>query len=81
MTRRNDPEGLRLPVKLDSTSNGEFEPVPLDRHHEYANQLALETATKNAKRLGVSRRDFLVSASGAAASSSTSRPGAGRMTR
>ncbi|OOG27571.1 hypothetical protein B1C78_03630 [Thioalkalivibrio denitrificans] len=30
MRQRQDPEGLRLPVKLDSTSNGEFEPVPLN---------------------------------------------------
>ena len=26
---RVDPEGQRLPIKLDSTSNGEFLPVPL----------------------------------------------------
>ena len=25
----HDPEGARLPVKIDSTSNGEFAPVPL----------------------------------------------------
>ena len=24
-----DPEGRRLPIKLDTTSNGEFAPVPL----------------------------------------------------
>ena len=29
-TFRNDPKGLRLPVKLDSTSNGEFAPIPLE---------------------------------------------------
>ncbi len=29
MTQRIDPEGVRLPVKLDTTSNGEFAPVPL----------------------------------------------------
>ena len=29
MTTPGDP-GLRLPIKLDSTSNGEFTPVPLD---------------------------------------------------
>jgi uncharacterized protein len=68
MRQRQDPEGLRLPVKLDSTSNGEFEPVPLEPQHEYANRLALESATLNAKRLGLSRREFLVSASGAATS-------------
>jgi predicted TIM-barrel fold metal-dependent hydrolase len=66
MTQRNDPEGLRLPVKLDSTSNGEFVPVPLEPQHRHANRMALDHATTNAKRLGVSRRDFLVSASGAA---------------
>ena len=26
---RVDPDGQRLPIKLDSTSNGEFLPVPL----------------------------------------------------
>jgi len=29
MADRIDPEGKRLPIKLDSTSNGEFLPVPL----------------------------------------------------
>ena len=32
MTPLNDPDGRRLPIKLDSTSNGEFVPVPLSRH-------------------------------------------------
>jgi uncharacterized protein len=66
MAQRNDPDGIRLPIKLDTTSNGEFCPVPLEAHHFHARRLALETATRNAKRLGMSRRDFLVSASGAA---------------
>jgi uncharacterized protein len=66
MTQRNDPDGLRLPIKLDSTSNGEFCPVPLEAQHFHARRLAREAATRNAKRLGLSRRDFLVSASGAA---------------
>ena len=26
-----DPDGQRLPIKLDSTTNGEFAPIPLDR--------------------------------------------------
>ncbi len=26
-----DDDGCRLPIKLDSTSNGEFAPVPLGR--------------------------------------------------
>jgi len=61
-----DPEGKRLPIKLDSTSNGEFEPVPLSRSNRMANQLAQEAASRNAERLGLGRRDFLLSACGAA---------------
>jgi predicted TIM-barrel fold metal-dependent hydrolase len=64
--RSCDPEGRRLPIKLDTTSNGEFEPIPLDAVHRDANALAHEAATANAKRLGLERRDFLVSAMGAA---------------
>jgi len=61
-----DPEGTRLPIKLDATSNGEFVPVPLSRANRHANHLAHERATANAKRLGLARRNFLVSACGAA---------------
>jgi hypothetical protein len=61
-----DPEGERLPIKIDTTSNGEFAPVPLAAANRAGNRLAHEAATGNAKRLGLSRRDFLVSACGAA---------------
>ena len=61
-----DPEGRRLPIKLDTTSNGEFEPVPLSRTNRAGNRLAQEAVSQNAKRLGLGRRDFLVSACGAA---------------
>ncbi|QSX78942.1 amidohydrolase family protein [Agrilutibacter solisilvae] len=63
---RHDPDGLRLPIKLDSTSNGEFVPVPLEPVHREARRLAFENATHNARRLGLSRRDFMVSLCGAA---------------
>ena len=66
MRERIDPEGSRLPIKLDTTSNGEFLPVPLSSVARHANRLAHEAATENARRLGLSRRDFLVSACGAA---------------
>ncbi len=66
MKNRIDPEGLRLPIKLDTTSNGEFEPVPLTPANRAANHFAREAATHNAKRLGLGRRDFLLSACGAA---------------
>jgi len=66
MTAPQDPEGRRLPIKLDSTSNGEFVPVPLSAANRAANRLAHSSATGNAKRLGLSRRKFLISSCGAA---------------
>jgi predicted TIM-barrel fold metal-dependent hydrolase len=61
-----DPEGKRLPIKLDSTSNGEFVPVPLSATNRLANRLAHEYASGLSKKLGITRRSFLVSACGAA---------------
>ena len=61
-----DPEGTRLPIKLDSTSNGEYVPVPLAPANVAANRLAHEFASVNSKKLGISRRSFLVSSCGAA---------------
>ena len=66
MSYRHDPEGTRLPIKLDATSNGEFAPIPLEPVHHDARRRAFENATENARRLGVDRRGFLVSACGAA---------------
>ena len=66
MTHDSDPDGGRLPVKLDSTSNGEFQPVPLDAPARLANRLAREWAGENARRLGLARRRFMISAAGAA---------------
>ena len=63
---RHDSDGRRLPIKLDSTSNGEVAPMPLERVHLRANALAHQAADANAKRLGLSRRRLLVSAAGAA---------------
>lgn len=62
----NDPEGKRLPIKLDTACNGEFVPVRLDETNIQANQLAQDWASENARRRGVDRRAFLVSACGAA---------------
>ena len=66
MATGTDPEGKRLPIKLDTTSNGEFAPVPLDATNRRANRLAQTWASENAKRRGVGRRAFMVSACGAA---------------
>ena len=61
-----DPEGTRLPIKIDSTSNGEYAPIPISEINQKANRLALDRATENARRVGQSRRKFLISSCGAA---------------
>lgn len=61
-----DPQGERLPIKLDTTTNGEFAPIPLDKSLRHANRLASEWASDFAKKLGRTRRSFLMSACGAA---------------
>lgn len=66
MRHVNDPEGRRLPIKLDTTSNGEYAPVPLGPEHAMAHALAHAQAGANARRLSLTRRSFLVSACGAA---------------
>ena len=66
MRQRIDPEGLRLPIKLDTASNGEFVPVPLSPVNREANRLAREVAVGNARRVKRTRRDFMISACGAA---------------
>lgn len=57
----------RLPIKIDSTSNGEYEPVPLRAPARHANQLAEQAIDEAARRLGLPRRRYLVSGLGAAA--------------
>ena len=57
----------RLPVKLDSTSNGEFEPIPLGPVERQANAFAHATTERAAKRAGLDRRGYLASVCGAAA--------------
>ena len=61
-----DPEGKRLPIKLDSASNGEFVPVPLSGTNRAANRLAHEFASSFSKRTNLTRRRFLLSSCGAA---------------
>jgi predicted TIM-barrel fold metal-dependent hydrolase len=64
MRSQHDPDGRRLPIKLDTTTNGEFAPVPLAPVHHEARRTALETAAAHAKKLSLPRRGFLVSACG-----------------
>ncbi len=67
MNENFDPDGKRLPIKLDTTSNGEFAPIPLTPSIQTAKQLAQERVGDAAKRSGVSRRAFLKSTCGVAA--------------
>jgi uncharacterized protein len=68
MTTRHDPAGRRLPIKLDATSNGEYEPVPLTRAGRAARAAAYASVDEAVRKLGVPRRRYLVSLLGAAAS-------------
>jgi predicted TIM-barrel fold metal-dependent hydrolase len=56
-----------LPVKFGPVSNGEFHPVPHSPLLEEAIHRTHRLADENARRLGISRRRFLTSATGAAA--------------
>jgi predicted TIM-barrel fold metal-dependent hydrolase len=53
-------------IKLDSATNGEYFPRAASVGLARARKLAADTATENARRLGLNRRAFLASASGAA---------------
>ena len=64
---RHDPDGARLPVKIDTTSNGEFTPQPLQTYEEIALEAAQRAAGQNAARRGESRRDYMVGCSAVAA--------------
>ncbi|HUG23951.1 amidohydrolase family protein [Piscinibacter sp.] len=67
MTSPTDPDLRRLPIKLDSTSNGEFAPVALDAAARHARALARGAVDAAARRTGQDRRRYLVSLLGAAA--------------
>ena len=56
-----------LPIKFGPVSNGEFHPVPHGPVLREAIRRTHDLADRNARRLGISRRQFLTSASGAAA--------------
>jgi uncharacterized protein len=59
-------EPLRLPIKLDSTSNGEYWPRPPDAALREVHRRAMEGSMDNARKLGMSRREYLASTCGAA---------------
>jgi predicted TIM-barrel fold metal-dependent hydrolase len=67
MPRKTDvEEAPRLPIKLDPVSNGEFVPPPASAGVIEAQRRAHAHAAVAARRLGMSRRDFLRTNAGAA---------------
>ena len=66
MRYRHDPDGERLPIKIDATTNGEFAPVALEAYQEQAIAHAHACVTENARRRDVGRREFMISTCGAA---------------
>lgn len=63
-TRPSDDPGL--PIKWHPVSNGEFVPPPATRLVREATRQSLAAIDANARRLGVNRRQFLLSACGSA---------------
>lgn len=67
MSPKSLPDDLpRLPIKIDSTTNGEYIPEPPTKKLRWAQRVALERVEENARRSGLSRRDFLQSTCAAA---------------
>jgi hypothetical protein len=66
MKKSDLEEPLTLPIKIDSTTNGEFWPQPLDARLADRLAKARTSAGENARRLGLTRRDYLASSCGAA---------------
>jgi predicted TIM-barrel fold metal-dependent hydrolase len=63
---REDDEDPGLPIKLGPCSNGEYEPEPLSPVLRETIRRAREACEHNARRTGLTRRDFLLSVCGAA---------------
>lgn len=67
MRRKSDPDApLRLPIKLEHCSNGEYVPPRPSAALQRARRFALDAALEAARRVGVDRRRFLSSTCGAA---------------
>ena len=62
-----DPDGRRLPIKVDTSSNGEYPPQALSPLERAANGHARTVAGDAARMAGLGRRAFLKTCAGAAA--------------
>ncbi|MCW8091239.1 amidohydrolase family protein [Alteromonas sp. ASW11-130] len=58
---------VTLPIKFDSTSNGEFEPPKLSYRESLINERAIDVINTTARHNALNRRQFMLSASAAAA--------------
>jgi predicted TIM-barrel fold metal-dependent hydrolase len=61
-----EDEDPGLPIKLGPCSNGEYDPEPLPPVLTETIRLAREACERNARRVGMSRREFMLSICGAA---------------
>jgi uncharacterized protein len=66
VARRDEARDPGLPIKLQPCSNGEYFPRPMSDVAREAMRRARRMSEENAARLGMSRREFLLSACGAA---------------
>ncbi len=66
MRRRQHDDDPGLPIKFGPCSNGEYDPRPLSPVVQETIRRARQDCDDHARRLGVSRRDFLLSVCGAA---------------
>lgn len=62
-----DPDGRRLPIKVDTSCNGEYAPQALSALERAANSHARAVVGDAARTAGLGRRSFLKSCAGAAA--------------
>jgi predicted TIM-barrel fold metal-dependent hydrolase len=66
MNDERDDDKLALPFPLSDVSNGEWSPRPANEKQRAVAKLLAEESERRAKRLGISRREFLRSAAGTA---------------
>ena len=66
MKKSERDEDARLPIKLDSSSNCEYWPLETESRLAHVVVEARKQADENARRLRLSRREYLASACGAA---------------
>ena len=67
MNKKTAPgDALRLPVKIESVSNGEYIPRPITPALAWVKRTALARIERNARKTGMSRRTFVQSSCGAA---------------